>query len=110
MTKKLITKEHHTWTRIGKLEWSEDWGEMDWDEATKKCKEMGGRLPTRVELIDLHDNHREECEEMEDGYWSSTESSSNSARGVNFNLGLVYNDTKTLSFSVRCVREVKEEL
>ena len=35
------------WTKIGDLEWSEPLGEMDWYEATKKCEEMGGRLPTR---------------------------------------------------------------
>jgi len=110
MTKKLITKEHHAWTRIGNLEWSEDLGEMDWDEATKKCKEMGGRLPTRVELIDLHDNHREECEEMEDGYWSSTECGSDYAWLVYFLVGNVYYNGKTGSLLVRCVREVKEEL
>jgi hypothetical protein len=33
------------WTKIGDLEWSEDLGEMDWFEAEKICKEMGGRLP-----------------------------------------------------------------
>jgi len=110
MTKKLITKEHHTWTRIGKLEWSEDLGEMDWDEATKKCKEMGGRLPTRAELLDLYDNHREECKEMGGSYWSSTEYNSYNAWGVNFYNGFVYSNFKCYSFSVRCVREVKEEL
>ena len=44
------------WTKIGNLKWSEDLGEMTWDKAKEKCKEIGGRLPTRVELIDLYDN------------------------------------------------------
>ena len=92
------------WTKIGNLKWSEDLGEMTWDKAKEKCKEIGGRLPTRVELIDLYDNHREECKKMEDYYWSSTEYSSHYAWFVSFYYGSAYPSLKGGSFSVRCVR------
>ena len=92
------------WTKIGNLKWSEDLGEMTWDQAKEKCKEIGGRLPTRVELIDLYDNHREECEKMEDYYWSSTEYNSTHAWYVNFTYGNAYYHNRDNSFSVRCVR------
>ena len=92
------------WTKIGNLKWSEDLGEMAWDKAKEKCKEIGGRLPTRVELIDLYDNHREECKKMEDYYWSSTEYSSYNAWLVVFTNGHADSNFKDYSFSVRCVR------
>ena len=41
-------KEEYAFTKIGDLKWSEPLGEMPWEEATKKCEEMGGRLPTRL--------------------------------------------------------------
>ena len=105
-------KEKHAWihgTRIGKLDWSEDLGKMDHNNAIKKCEEMGGRLPSRVELMNLYDNHREECKEMTGGYWSSTEFNSSNAWYVYFKAGSGTTTYKTNSFSVRCVREVKEE-
>ena len=64
------------WTKIGNLLWSESLGEMTWYEAKKKCEELGGRLPTRTELIDLFDNHYEELRNLLDPgnyFWSSTE-------------------------------------
>ena len=98
----------HTWTKIGNLNWSEDLGEMAWYKANEKCKELGGRLPTRVELIDLYDNYREECEGMSDFYWSSTEYGSYNAWYVSFYSGKVDGGGKGVSFSVRCVRDIKE--
>ena len=63
------------WTKIGDLEWSELLCEMTWDEGIAKCEELGNRLPTRIELVDLVDNHREEIKDwkMDDYYWSSTQ-------------------------------------
>jgi len=91
--------------RIGNLEWSEDLGSMDWFQATEKCEELGGRLPTRMELMDLYDNHRDECKDFVAViYWSSAENSATSAWNQNFSTGNVLNYNKTNSFYVRCVR------
>ena len=98
------------WTKIGNLKWSEDLGEMNWFEAEKLCKEMGGRLPTRIELFDLVDNHSEEIEDWDSSYyyWSATTFSSNTqyAWYVNLNYGYTYysNKTNSANYRVRCVR------
>ena len=97
-----------TWQKIGELKWSKNLGEMDWYEANKKCEELGGRLPTRLELIDLVDNHAEEIEDWDKKYhfWSSTELSYNSdyAWSVGLNLGYTYGSDKTnSSYYARCV-------
>jgi len=97
----------HTWTKIGNLNWSEDLGKMTWDQAKEKCQELGGRLPTRVELIDLYDNHSQ-CREMENCCWSSTEYNSSNAWNVTFYNGNATYNYKYNSFSVRCVRDIKE--
>lgn len=34
-------------------QYSEDFGKMNWDEASKKCKSLGMRLPTPVELSEI---------------------------------------------------------
>lgn len=93
------------WTKIGNLEWSECLGVMNWHDAVKKCKKLGGRLPTRVELLDLLDNHKKECKDFADGYyWSSTEHSESYAWDQSFTTGFQYNGDKTNSYYVRCVR------
>ena len=91
------------WTKIGNLKWSEDLGEMTWDQAKEKCKELGGRLPTKIQLLDLYDNHSK-CREMEGFYWASPEYSSTYAWTVYFRNGSANTSSKYLSFSVRCVR------
>ena len=96
------------WTKINNLEWSEDLGEMNWEKAKAKCEELGGRLPTRLELIDLYDNHWGECKTMHNFlYWSSTEYNSYYAWNVHFNVGSVEYSNETNSFLVRCVRPIK---
>lgn len=106
--------QDHTWTKIGDLEWSENLGLMNWEEAKKKCEEMGGRLPTRIELIDLYDNHYNECQKLinnDEGnyFWSATSSSSTNAYTVYLNDGYTSNGTKySYTNYVRCVREVKQ--
>lgn len=99
-----------TWTKIGDLEWSENLGEMSWGKAVAKCKKLGGRLPTRVELIDLFDNHYEEMKKLPDynfgsTFWSSTENYSDAANAWRVYLtdGNTYTVAKTLSYYVRCV-------
>ena len=92
------------WTKIGNLEWSENLGKMDWYEAKKKCEKLGGRLPTRVELLDLYDNHHEKCVDWSNYYWSSTEYSDTYAWYQNFSTGTQHNNTKTNTNCVRCVR------
>jgi len=109
--KDLIKKDKPAikWKRIGNLEWSEDLGLMDWFQATEKCEELGGRLPTRMELMDLYDNHRDECKDfmVASSYWSSTEASASSAWTQYFSTGNVFNNNKTFSYYVRCCREIK---
>ena len=96
------------WTKIGNLEWSDNLGEMTWDDGEAKCKELGGRLPTRIELIDLIDNHREEIKDWEKDtyYWSSTQSylAPSVACSVYLSHGSTFNFAKTSRYYVRCVR------
>lgn len=100
------------WIKIGNLEWLDhDLGEMNWNEAVKACEEAGGRLPTRLELIDLFDNHYDEMDKLiEDSpssvFWSATEYSATLAWSVTLPTG--YTNTNvgksTNSTQVRCVR------
>lgn len=100
------------WIKIGLLEWlNEDLGEMNWEEATGKCKELGGRLPTRTELVDLFDNHYEEMIDMlgdtaNTFFWSSTTYSTDTHYSwiVTLYYGTTYYITKTTTYKVRCVR------
>jgi hypothetical protein len=106
-----IEKEEIKWTRLGDLEWSECLGEMDWNTAVKKCEELGGRLPTRVELVELFDNHYEELQLLNSpGYdfWSSTEHCSTPANAwiVSLHSGYTLNYTKVTGNYVRCVRQI----
>lgn len=105
----IISAKEIKWIKIGKLEWSEDLGdEMDWYDAMKKCEELGGRLPTRVELVDLYDNHKEECKNFGTScYWSSSEYSATFAWYVYFSTGFTFTNDKSYSYSVRAVREVR---
>ena len=107
--KNLIQKKTKIkWTKIGNLEWSESLGEMNWHDATKKCEEMGGRLPTRIELIDLVDNHSEEIEDWDKNntFWSATTRSNNThfAWSTDLDGGYTNNILKTTEYDSRCVR------
>ena len=106
-------KKDIKFTRIGNLEWSEDLGEMKWYDAKKACEKAGGRLPTRLELLDLFDNHRDACEELiEDSpsnfFWSATEVSGTNAWYVYLSCGYTSTNNKTTANRVRCVRGCKE--
>jgi len=107
-------KKEKGWTKIGNLEWSEDLGIMDWFTAEKICKEMGGRLPTKKELLYLFNNHFEEMKKMLKqnpggyDYWSATTHSTDPEYA--WGVGLRYEDTSygnktsSISYRVRCVR------
>lgn len=101
-------KEETKWQRIGDLEWSRYFDKMNWYDAKKKCEEMGCRLPTRAELVDLVDNHPEEIKDWDKDYnfWSSTEGYPRVAHAwrVTLHNGYTTNSTKTNLFYVRCVR------
>ena len=103
-------KEDISWVRIGDLEWSEDLGEMTWQEAMDKAKELGVRVPTRLELLDLFDNHYEECQELikdspSNIFWSAIENSATNAWYVSLNFGATsFNRKTTYAYQVRCVR------
>ena len=101
-------KEKYAFTKIGDLEWSEPLGEMPWEEATKKCEEMGGRLPTRLELLNLVDNHSEEIEDWDkyNSLWSATTRSNNTQAAwlTYLYTGYTTSHAKTNSYDSRCVR------
>ena len=89
-----------------KLEWGKLAEEdIPWEKAEKWCKKQGKgwRLPTAIEL--LHAYNGKIPGFSTGAHWSGTEYSVTYARLVNFSDGTVLYLTKTLSFSVRCVRE-----
>ena len=98
------------WTKIGNLEWSEPLGELDWYEATKKCEEMGGRLPTRLELIDLVDNHAEEIKDWDKSawLWSATTQSYGTPYPwrTDLHYGYTNPNAKTSTYDSRCIRDI----
>jgi hypothetical protein len=99
------------WQKVSNLEWSEPIGLMTWRKACKKCEEMGGRLPTRVELVELADNHQEEIKDWETDYffWSATTKSNAThlAWGVALDYGHTDYAAKTHEYDSRCVRDIK---
>jgi len=96
-------------TQIGDLEWSENLGDMTWQKAMDIAKELGARVPTRLELLDLYDNHYEECQKLikdspSGNFWSATEYSSTSAWSVSLIGGNTSYCYKTGTYQLRCVR------
>lgn len=49
---------------------------INWQDAIEWAKELGGDLPSRVELILLYENHKDQFEET--WYWSNTPNASDS--------------------------------
>ena len=83
---------------------------MNWQDAKKACEKLGGRLPTRVEFIDLYDNHHEECQELIDDsnynyFWSMTENGGGDAWYVNLSNSYTNVSNESTNYQVRCVRE-----
>jgi len=87
------------------------WGEtsdkkLTRDEAIKWCKEQGGRLPTRAELVQAYDD---KVEGFKEGwYWSSTEDADDPDFGwyVDFYDGYVSDGIDGFSYYVRCVYDL----
>ena len=78
---------------------------MDWYEAKEWCEEQGGRLPTRLELLQAYEDGIGGFSDIH--YWSSSEYSSNRAWCQYFHDGYQYDDHKDNSYRVRCLRDKK---
>lgn len=83
------------------------WGEeaeekMNWYDAKEWCEEQGGRLPTRLELLQAHEDEIEGFYPYI--YWSSSEDSSGDAWRQYFDSnGNQYGNNKKDLSRVRCV-------
>ena len=79
--------------------------EMNWEEANKWCKEQGGRLPTRAELLQAFDDNIGDFTPVY--HWSASTyvDSPSIAWYVSFYNGYVSSTTKSYLYRVRCVRE-----
>lgn len=88
-----------------KLEWGKTLGRMTFKEA-KKHEKNGWRLPTRVELMQAHDEKISGFNAAP--YWSSSISvvSPDSSWIVYFFDGDLYVDYRDSTYFVRCVREL----
>jgi hypothetical protein len=99
----------HTWTPFEiygkKFEISENLGEMNWEDAKKKCEELGGFLPPRWMLCFIYEELPELKNSFKSGlYWSSSEYSDTGARVAYFSDGGSASGNKTDAHYVRCVR------
>jgi len=102
---KLVSKRKKERTKQTIPEKTIYWGEtaeeeMNWDEAKDWCEEQGGRLPTKIELLQAY--------EEVDGfiaslYWSATVHSAYYAYTVYFSNCATNFFYKTSAFYVRCV-------
>ena len=99
-------------TIIENLEvYNEDLGEMNFDEATEKVKELGEgwRLPTKEEFEDrLYPNQSRipNLKAKKNRYWSSTEFGDTAAWGFYFRFENAFNDYKNIPYYVRPVRDL----
>jgi hypothetical protein len=85
-----------------------DLGEMNWDEAKKACKELGGdwRLPTIEELKTIY-KYKDRIGGFESGvYWSSAETDDGYAWYCFFDDGLADYGNKTNPHYARAVRDL----
>ena len=86
-----------------------EWGKssedtMNWNEAKEWCKKQGGRLPTRLELLQAYVD-KVKGFKTDATYWSATESITYNAWEQSFDTGVqnIYN--KHNNYYVRCVFE-----
>jgi hypothetical protein len=84
------------------------WGEeapekMTWEEAKEWCVLQGGRLPTRLELLQAYEDNIDGF--APDYYWSSAENNSNAAWYQYFNGSTQSFNHKNNLYRVRCVRD-----
>ena len=66
---------------------------------------MDGRLPDRLELMDLYYDYPEERKKMKDIYWSTRKQGNSGGWAVDFGDSDNDADPEISSCSVRCVRE-----
>ena len=84
-----------------------EWGKssedtMNWNEAKEWCKKQGGRLPTRLELLQAYVD-KVKGFETDAYYWSSTEYYTNYAWTQSFDTGVQSYYNKFHYSYVRCV-------
>jgi len=90
-----------------KLEWGKTCDkELNWEDAKKWCEEQGEgwRLPTRFELLEAYEQKVSGF--TANGYWSSTEYSSDSAWNQYFYNGYQDTGSKYSRYYVRCIRSI----
>lgn len=93
--------------------WPEDLGEMNWDEATQRVKELGPgwRLPTIEEFENILYPNRHKIPELNESYyWSSSENDTNSAWSFTFLFSYAYLPNKYFTSYVRPVRDFTGEI
>ena len=89
-----------------KLEWGPtSVKEFTWDDAKKWCEMMGYRMPTLIELLQAYEDKVSGF--IDEYYWSATENSASSAWYVNMSSGSTNYNLKTISYYVRCVRDIE---
>lgn len=86
--------------------WSEYQGIMNWDEAVKKCKSLGMRLPTRLEWQGMYQYNLEKFMELDHSsfYWTSEEYSSDSVYSFRIDYGSITILKNYYIINVRCIR------
>ena len=95
ITQKIIVKT---------IKWGKTADKMiNWVEAKEWCAEQGGRLPTRLELLQAYID--KVVGFKDDYYWSSTEYNTAGAWRQSFGTGTQTSYYKTYSYYVRCVFE-----
>ena len=81
--------------------WSEEMGNMHWEQANLKCASIGMRLPKIGELESAHKAGILQTWKNENDYWSSTPAGSNKYYGFNPYSGK-YAYTTGYFVAVRC--------
>ena len=81
--------------------------EMNWHDAVKWCKSVGGELPPREVLLMAYINENIKPLFKPEWYWSSTEFDAKDAWLQNFSNGAQDTSTKSTYYYVRAVKKVK---
>ena len=102
-----VPKEEELITQIIQaktIKWGKTADKMiNWVEAKEWYAEQGGRLPTRLELLQAYID--KVVGFKDDYYWSSTEYSTDGAWRQGFGMGCQSRDAKAYGYYVRCVFE-----
>lgn len=102
--KKHHKKKHHKKRHSEeKGEWSGYLGQMNWNDAKKKCDSRGMRLPTKAELIAAYKSGKTESwKKAGDWYWSSTLKDDDNAYLLRVSDGNVDYHIRNFNGHVRC--------